>query len=449
MMHISEGNLQAYHDQELEAGVRRKMEAHLAGCTRCQGALQGIQERSQEVGRQIERLSDLPPDPLPGREGTYPPTPSLEGKGRVWGEAKGDTTLTPGPSPWKGEGSRSISTTQQARVRLEERLSQAEKEQENMSKQSRFGLSRSAWIGISLAVVLVVITIGALAIPQVRAAANSFLGLFRVERIQVIQVDSTQLPGELNNSPQLKALISDNVKVDEKGKPQEAADPAQASALAGGLPVRLPAEVQGAQGETLARKLMVQPGGSMSFTINLELLRGVLKDLNRTDIVLPDSLEGAKVSMDMPASVLALYGDCKVDQPDEKSAAAQAGPDMPDYQPSNCVSFMQTRGPTISAPPELDVQALGTAYLQVLGMTQDEAAKFAQNVDWANTFVVPIPRNGFDSSDVSVDGVQGTLLSRKGYGGQYVLMWVKDGIVYALMGNGKGNNALNIAATIQ
>ena len=75
------------------------------------------------------------------------------------------------------------------------------------------------------------------------------------------------------------------------------------------MPVRLPAALEGQP------KIMVQPGGSVTFTIDLELMRAVMQDMGRGDIQLPDSLDGAVVRLDMPAGVAAVYGDCQMDQP--------------------------------------------------------------------------------------------------------------------------------------
>jgi hypothetical protein len=83
-------------------------------------------------------------------------------------------------------------------------------------------------------------------------------------------------------------------------------------------------------------------------------------------------------------------------------------------------------------------------------MTPEEAASFASNVDWTSTFVIPVPRYSSTNEEVQVDGVTGTLIKYREEGGQaYLLLWVKDGIVYALGGPGKGNDALQVAASLK
>ena len=60
------------------------------------------------------------------------------------------------------------------------------------------------------------------------------------------------------------------------------------------------------------------------------------------------------------------------------------------------------------------------------------------SVDWTSTLVVPIPRNAAIHRQVEVDGVTGTLIQRspESEAPQFALMWVKDGIIYAISGLG-------------
>ena len=91
---------------------------------------------------------------------------------------------------------------------------------------------------------------------------------------------------------------------------------------------------------------------------------------------------------------------------------------------------------------------IGEAYLQILGLTTEEAERMARNVDWTTTFVIPIPHYGVDYQDVQVDGVTGTLIVQR-YREEFVLMWVKDGVLYAISGPGEAQAALEIAESIE
>ena len=52
--------------------------------------------------------------------------------------------------------------------------------------------------------------------------------------------------------------------------------------------------------------------------------------------------------------------------------------------------------------------------------------------------MVPLPSSGVDYQDVNVDGVNGTIVQNQGNGARksYDMLWIKDGVVYALHGQG-------------
>ena len=303
-----------------------------------------------------------------------------------------------------------------------------------MSKNVFSRISRPAWVAITLTLVLAV----ALAFPGVRAAAVSFLGLFRVEQIQVIQVDTDRLPGGLDSSSNLEKIFSENVKVGEIGQPQKVGSAAEAGKMAG-MAVRLPDSFD------LQPTFYFQPGGSMTFNVDLELVKAVLKDLEREDIELPKELDNAVVQVTVNAGVVTMYGDCP--RYDQSAAATPAqDPDNPtSWEPKDCITLIQMPSPTVSAPPELNVEQIGEAYLQILGLSKEEAASFASNIDWTSTFVIPIPRYHGEYREVTVDGVKAVLL---GYGYSN-LLWVKDGVIYTLSGSRSVEEMLAIANSLQ
>ncbi len=392
-MHLSEGEIRAYQDQELPASQSRRAEAHLAGCQACQAKASEIDARSQ---RMTGQFSSLQPVPTPSSNTTLP----------------------------------------EARRRLAERLEQ-EKENPTMKTKTFLRLPRAAWAVIGVVAVLAI----AMTFAPVRALANSFLALFRVEQIRVVQIDPARMPQKLESSSQLEYILSNNVKIDKQGETKQVASADEASALAG-FSVRAPSGVEGKQ------SFLVQPKTSLTFTVNLELVRGVLKDIDRTDIQLPDNLDGAVVSMQIPTSVIAQYGECSFPE-----LPAQVDPDnLPTVEPKldNCTSLAQVPSPEISAPGDIDLSQIGEAYLQVLGMSQQEAASFANSVNWTTTFVVPLPRYGADYQEVDINGIPGTLVVENGgYANHYMLLWIKDGVVYGLSGPGDKAAALKIAETIQ
>ena len=83
-------------------------------------------------------------------------------------------------------------------------------------------------------------------------------------------------------------------------------------------------------------------------------------------------------------------------------------------------------------------------------MSSEQAAAFTSTIDWTSTLVVPIPKNAASYEQVSVDGVTGTLIQRPADDApQFSLLWVKDGIIYAIGGLGSNSEqALQIANSL-
>ena len=391
-MHLSDGKIRAYQDRALSEPETERARNHLASCALCQEKADRL---VAQAGQVEERLAILAP----------------------------------------GNNETPISA-RQARTQMEIKNS---REEEQPMFQKIFSKSyRPAWVAVGIIAILAI----ALLFPPVRAAANSFLGLFRVEQFTVVQVYTDDLPDQLGATSSFENLLSDSVTIEELGDPQEVADASEASDLAG-IPVRLPSEVTG------DLKLEVQPGAKATFQIDLPRVRAVLDEIGRSDIILPDEIDGATAEIVLPTSVLASYGIC--DQTPEAMREAGADPDEPSSLRAFCTTLVQMISPTVSAPPGLDVAALGQAFLQFMGMSEEEAAQFSQQVDWTTTLVVPIPRYGTTYEDVMVDGVPGTLIhqSLEQNAPGYLLIWVKDNIVYALTGPGDGAQALEIAASLK
>lgn len=387
-MHLTDGDLRAFLDQELNPADQERVNTLLTDAAATHQRAETLQGRAAWVG---ERLAAL--DPLP--------------------------TETP-------------ITMMAARERLQQRLAEPQKETK-MSNMRFARQTRLPWAGLAAVLVLAV----ALAFPPVRAAATQFLGLFRVQQISVVPVDAENVEQLLGSTSDLEQMLTSSVQVEVLGEMQEVANAAEARE-ASGMNVRLPAAIA----ET--PQLRVQPGAEMRFNVDLPRVRAVLDELGLSEVELPDSLHGETITVNVSAAVAAAYGNCALDEVSE---------DLDEIN-RDCTILTQMPSPSISAPPDLDIAALGQAYLQVLGMTPEEARQFSETTDWTTTLVLPIPRFDTDYQQVTVDGVTGTLIERNfedGHAPAYLLVWVKDGIIYGLrgVGDGSGPESLEIANSLQ
>lgn len=299
---------------------------------------------------------------------------------------------------------------------------------------------RPAWITAATVVVLAV----AFTFPSVQALAANFLGLFRVKQIEVVQIDPTRL-SEINDDEtlgeQMGQMFSDSFKITKQaGAPQIVASAAEASALAG-FTVRLPDEIDGQP------LLTVQDSSAFEFTVNRELAQGILTDAGFTEVTLPASLDNEPIKVEIPASVSAAYGGCPTPEMTEAERETFAWDQL-----STCIIVAQVPSPTVTAPSDLDIAQLAEVGLQFIGMEAGEARQLSRSVDWATTLVIPIPRNAATVTEVEVDGVTGTLLSRypdDGVAGRYTLLWVKDDIIYAVSGFGYSSKAIGVANSMK
>jgi hypothetical protein len=391
--HISHANLRAYLDHELPPGQQIESEHHLAGCPDCRVRLQAVTTRAALVGARIAALEPHVAD--------APAAPAVV----------------------------------LAQLKQRQRKDQVPMFKSIFSK-------RPVWAGLAAVLVLGM----AFSLAPVQAWASEFLGLFRVQQVQVLPIDTTQLSSLSNDSSLVKAicqLFADSVTVTRKpGEPAVVGSAAEASQSAG-FAVRLLSAGPGTP------RLTVQDGTAFQVVLNRQRAQGLLDQAGRSDLQLPASIDGATISVDVPKSVAAAYGNCPLPTANEAAQSNTRQITLGAF--GGCIMLAQLPSPTVNTPPDLNIAELAEIGLQFTGMSAADAHQFSQSVDWTSTLVIPFPRNAGTIEQVSVDGVTGTLISRDGRGssGQYSLIWVKNGILYGLTGNGTSEQAITLAQSIQ
>ena len=393
-MHLNDGQLRAFLDAALPAPERAVADEHLARCAECRRLAAEFAARSEQINTQLEAL------------------------GRV--------EATPNPQ-----------------VALQRFYARYEGQKENsMFSQILSKRLRPAWAFVAVLALLV----ASLSLEPVRAFAGQFLGLFRVSSVQVVEIDPTmlgQLSGESALGNQISQMLSQSVTFTKKPtQPQVAQNAAQAGALAG-FKVRLPAS------RTDSPELIVSSGTAFQFVVDRKLAQSVLDQAGHKELQLPAALDGATIKVNIPAGVSAGYGDCPTPTGVGNNPTNRKG--SPGRLYANCVMLAQIPSPTVDTPPNLNVEQLAELGLQFTGMSAANAHAYAQTVDWTSTLVIPIPRNAAQYKQVQVDGVTGYLIQRPvDDAPQYALVWVKNGIVYAIGGQGSDNaTAIQMANSLQ
>jgi hypothetical protein len=310
-------------------------------------------------------------------------------------------------------------------------------------------INRNVWRMWSLAgagVALVALIFVAFTLAPVRTWAENLLSIFRVQHFTVLELNPSAMKGGglqgdqfLNES--VSRILSDQVTVTENPrKPELVADTATASKLAG-FPVQL------LTGQTPSA-LLFRSGASAQMKLDRDRLQSILDEAGRSDLQIPGSVDGATIAIRVPAGIMALYGNCG-------DAAARMQGQAPNGQgqpgDATCVSLIELPSPTVSAPQQIDPGEIAQVALQFIGMSANDAANFTQTVDWTTTLVVPVIQGQSSYEQVHVNGNDGVLLRPKvpQSSTRFSLVWVDNGIVYALEGTGDDTTALNLASQLE
>lgn len=375
MKHLTEGELRAALDQELDQDQLH----HLQACPNCQARQLQIQT---EHSRIADRLAFLAPD--------HEPVPSVR-------------------SAWRRSPHHAM-------------------KQKETSMFKRFFAFPVARVGAVAILALALL----LSFPTTRAFASELLNLFRVQQVAVLPIDTSGLEALTGNKAlgnQMSELMSNSTEVTKAPTESVSVADATEASQAAGFDVRLPKEMT-------ASNITVSGSSAFTFTMDRAKVQAVLDEAGRNDLVLPAAIDGAKISMDIPASVSTTFGDCPDPAAEQDVHGAERGPGMTQRYP-DCIVFGQMPSPTVSAPADVNMAELAQIGLEFTGLSRDEAAALAKTIDWTSTLVVPLPYDAATYSDVSVDGVTGSLIqSDSEYTAQFALLWVKDGIIYFVSGSG-------------
>ncbi len=394
-MHPGDGELQRYLDNP-EQGIN-STGLHIQTCATCQRRLASIETRHKYISEQLGTLDSAP-----------------------------------GSSSWSNRY-----FVQPAYSKFKNNLS-LHKEM-TMSRKFFSLRSRAMWASLTVIVVLVSL----LSFPTGRAWAGQFLGLFRVQQITVIPLDSTSLSmlnGNQALGKQIGELMSSSITVDKKpGQPQNVSAGSSASKLAG-FTVRLPSNPGSSP------LLTVQDGTSFKFVVNRARAQSILDEAGHKDLILPKSLDGETISVNIPNSVSAGYGNCPDPATKDTMGAGSNG-----RRYADCILLMEIPSPTVNTPPDVDLAKLAEIGLEFTGMSPQQAQQYSQTVDWTTSLVIPIPKNAATYQTVTVDGVNGTLIQRPiDDAPEYTLIWVKNGIIYAIAGLGSDSTqAISMANSLQ
>ncbi len=391
---LNEGDLRAYLDGQLDLRRSSEVDQHVKSCQVCSGEMDTLRSHAARVRDGLDLLPQIP---------------------------VGDPSAT----AWAGFQKRRGEWKDQ-------RLSQW-----------------TFWRGLSVAggSVATVAVLLVLTVAPIRLWAENLLAIFRVERFTVLDINPALLKNNgLQNNPMLNQslgrLLSDELTVTQSPeKAQLIKDPASAAKMAG-FPVELFA------GETPS-SLLLESGAGMNLKLDRDRIQSILDEAGHGDLHIPASVDGAVIGVRVPRGVMARYGNCGDGGARTGGATTDATPGQSATGP--CISLFELPSPVVSAPQEIDPAQIAQIALQLLGMSAKDASSFTKTVNWSSTFVLPVVRGESRYEQVQVHGNEGALLrpANQDAAGHFTLMWVENGIVFALNGTGDDTTAINLTSRLQ
>ena len=183
--------------------------------------------------------------------------------------------------------------------------------------------------------------------------------------------------------------------------------------------------------------------------VNRPQLLTILREAGKQDVVVPEGVNGAPVTVRTPRGVRAQYGHCPLPVPATIQGQIQ-GPPPASTGNGDCIVLTERPATTVDAPPGLDPALLVGIGLELSGMSPNQALAFQRAFDWRSTLSVSLPRFIRSYDSVTVAGAPGVLFGM-GFrrGPSYQLIWARQGVVYSLVGYGSSADALPLASSLK
>src|SRR5581483_10657718 len=276
------------------------------------------------------------------------------------------------------------------------------------------GPTRSGRAAVAIAVGIMVIA-GTFMVPAVRATAQAFLDLFRVVHFVGVPLDRQATERLLGTDLDLPHLLGEQVQWLQKPQPPMPYATPDAASAAAGYRIQLPAWMPVGWDKEVP-SVHVRGPTAARLVADTERLGKILTSLGIEDVTLPESLNGRSATLRVAPTVSVKW-----------------------VHGGSTVELLQSPSPEVELPAGTDLPPLAQIGLRILGLSRDDAYRFAQSIDWRTTLVVPIPVSTVAYSQVTVQGGSGLLLEQVGPPGPRrragaMVLWSRDNRVFALRG---------------
>jgi len=388
-MCVEQGDLRAFLDGELPSAARTEVQSHLQACPSCRRRMELL-----EANALVARLAlDLT---APGTEVQRPAWSLVQN--RAAGLAPRPVTRNGGTRPML---------------------------------EGLFGLLGRGRVRVALSVMAASAMVVLLAsLSPVQTMAGSLLSIFRVQRFVTVQVDPSAMP-RIASPGELGTLTTSGDATVRRVTAEQAEQ-----AVGFKIPTvgRLPADL-----EAKPWAITVTGARSVTFTPDLKKVRAYLASIGAGDISLPVNLDGAPITLQIPAGVMELYL--------EKGGGRTSteGVQMPQVG-QHFLYVGATSSPTMTVPDGLDVERIRAEALKMPGLPAELVSQLKAIDDWRNTVVVPVVKGS--SHEVIVQGQSGVAIVQPDGKGA-TLIWARDGKVFAVSGSFSESELLAVANSLR
>ncbi len=292
----------------------------------------------------------------------------------------------------------------------------------NMLNQSFIKRYQPAFVLLTVVAIIAI----ALSFAPVRAVAGNLLKIFRVQTVKVVPVDKEDVEA-LRNNPNLEKLVDQfepQLKVITDSEPQKVDSVDEAADLVN-FDV---AEITALPAEAGDPTITVYQQKVVHLQLDKELLEAVF-EAAEIEVDLSDSIDAEPIIVTQPDTVVQKWH----------------------HEGEEIVSFTQMTAPAIEYPDGLDLNALGVAGLQLLGISKEEATTLGQTIDWANTIILPVPRDSeMTTTEISIKGTTGLLFAHPDpEDGGSAVTWTQNGKSYFINTDQPPDTVIEMAESVQ
>jgi len=282
---------------------------------------------------------------------------------------------------------------------------------------------------VAAALVALVALTGVVATPGGRAAAASFLGQFRSQRLQAVPLDA----GQANQVEEvLTGLVDSGVFSGDPSQAVGLADPevagtlAEAARLAGFAvpavdPSVLPAGVQ-----HTPRRILVSPAHQARLTVDRDRALAYLRSHGRPGARLPARYDGTQLVIQVPAVVV------------QQFAGRDGGPAL-------LVGKAGMLG--LDTDGGASLAELREVLLGLPGLPAETVARLRAIDDWRTTLPLPVPTDQVRMRPTTVGGAEALSFADQS-GRIHAVVWQRDGHVWGVAGLTGADEARHVADSL-